>query len=96
MRPTTNMKSSPVRPVSGCTSSTERPASCWAKTESKAASVGGLFHSKTLTIVLVAFVVEVKPVLIPKSGVVRIHFVDEVVIVATELHERDGRPKMFA
>jgi len=40
----TSTKALHVRPVLRCTSSTERPASYWAKTASKAASVGGLFR----------------------------------------------------
>ena len=48
MRPTTNMKASPVPPVLGCTSSTERPPRYWVKTKSKAASVGGLFAAQIL------------------------------------------------
>jgi hypothetical protein len=41
-------------------------------------------------------VVEIKFVLFSEPRIVRVHLVDEIVIVATELHKGDGRTKVFA
>jgi hypothetical protein len=52
--------------------------------------------SQPLAIILVFFIFEWEQILLSESRVKLIHFIDEVVIIAAQLHECDSSAKMFA